>query len=322
MKTIEMREPGDPDVLFIGERDRPSVAPGEVLIDVAAAGVNGPDRLQRRGLYPPPPGASDLMGLEVSGHIAAIGEGVAGWSLGDACCALTNGGGYAECVAVPAGQVLPVPDGVDLVDAAGLPETYFTVWNNFFLDLDHAEGSSFLVHGGSGGIGSTAIQLGRAHGLRVFATAGSQESCAWCEELGAERAIRYDTEDFVEVVKALGGADLVLDMRGGDYVERNMAAANPQARIVQLAFNAGSKVDVDLLPLMLKRLVLTGSTLRPRDAAFKARVAADLRERVWPLFATGKLRPTTFATLPFEQATEAHTMMEAGGLRGKLILKV
>ena len=320
MKTIEMREPGGPDVLLIGERERPSAAPGEVLIDVVAAGVNGPDRLQRRGLYPPPKGASDLMGLEVSGHIAALGDGVTGWAVGDPCCALTNGGGYADCVAVPAGQVLPVPDGVDLVDAAGLPETYFTVWNNFFLDLDHAHGSTFLVHGGSGGIGSTAIQLGRAHGLRVFSTAGSSQSCAWCEELGAERAIRYDSEDFVAVVKGLGGADLVLDMRGGDYVARNMAAANPAARIVQLAFNAGSKVDVDLMPIMLKRLVLTGSTLRPRDGAFKARVADDLRRRVWPLFAKGTIRPTTFATLPFEEAQQAHRMMEDGGLRGKLIL--
>jgi NADPH2:quinone reductase len=320
MKTIEMREPGDPDVLYVGERERPVPVPGEVLIEVAAAGVNGPDRLQRRGLYPPPKGASDLMGLEVSGHIAALGDGVDGWSEGNACCALVNGGGYAGFVAVPAGQVLPVPEGVDLIDAAGLCETYFTVWNNFFLDLTHKKGDLFLVHGGSGGIGSTAIQLGRAHGMRVFATAGSAESCAWCEKLGAERAIRYDTEDFVTVVKEAGGADLVLDMRGGDYIARNMAASNAEARIVQLAFNAGSKVDVDLMPIMLRRLTLTGSTLRPRDAAFKSRIAADLKEKAWPLFADGTLRATTFKRVPFEDAAKAHRLMEEGGLRGKLIL--
>lgn len=320
MKTIEMQATGGPQVLIPGSRERPIAAPGEVLIEVAACGVNGPDRLQRQGLYPPPKGASDLLGLEVSGHIAALGEGVENWSIGEPCCALVNGGGYAGFVTAPAGQVLPVPDGVDLIDAAGLCETYFTVWNNFFLDLTHEEGSLFLIHGGSGGIGSTAIQLGRAFGLRVFATAGSADSCTWCETLGAERAIRYDREDFVAVVKEAGGADLILDMRGGDYIARNMAAAKPEARIVQLAFNAGSKIDVDLMPIMLKRLTLTGSTLRPRDAAFKARVATDLREKVWPLFADGTLRTTTFKHLPFENAKEAHKLMEAGGLRGKLIL--
>lgn len=320
MTVIEISEPGGPEALAPAKRPTPGPGPGQVLIRIAAAGVNGPDIMQRQGRYDPPPGASDLPGLEVSGEIAAVGEGVARWREGDRVCALTKGGGYAEYVAVEAGHVLPVPEGLETVDAGGLCETYFTVWSNFFFRHEVPEGAVFLVHGGAGGIGSTAVQLGAALGLRVFTTAGSAEACAFCEGLGAERAINYREEDFVEVVREAGGAALILDFMGGDYVARNIKAAAPDCRIVQLAFRKGSKVEVDLLPLMLKRLVLTGSTLRPRPDAFKAAVAADLEARVWPLFAQGRIRAVTHAVLPLAEAAEAHRLMEAGGLRGKILL--
>ena len=320
MTVMEIREPGAPDALVEATRPLPEPGQGQVLIRVAAAGVNGPDIMQRQGRYDPPPGASDLPGLEVSGEIAAVGAEVTRWREGDRVCALTKGGGYAEYVAVEADHVLPVPEGVDVVDAGGLCETYFTVWSNFFFRLDWPEGSIFLVHGGAGGIGSTAVQLGAALGLRVFTTAGSPEALAFCESLGAERAINYREEDFVEVVKAAGGANLILDFMGGDYVQRDIKAAATDARLVQLAFRKGSKVEVDLLPLMLKRLTLTGSTLRPRPDDFKAAVAADLEARVWPLFTEGKLRTVTHATFPLVDAPKAHEAMEAGGLRGKILL--
>ena len=320
MAVVEADGTGGPEVLVSGRRPRPEPGQGEVVVRVTAVGVNGPDLVQRRGHYPPPKGASDLLGLEISGEITALGEGVDGWATGDHVCALTNGGGYAEYVAIDATHCLPLPEGVDEVDAAGLPETYFTIWSNFFLDAAIPEGALFLVHGGAGGIGSTAVQIGAALGLRVFATADGPEGCAFCTELGAERAIDFRTEDFVEIVRDAGGADLVLDIIGGDYIARNIKAARHDARIVQIAFNAGSKVEINLMPVMLKRLTYTGSTLRSRSEAFKTRVAADLRARVWPLFGQGKLRPVTHAVLPLAEAARAHEMMESGRHRGKILL--
>ncbi len=320
MKTIEMREPGAPDVLEIGERPLPVPRSDEVLVRVTAVGVNGPDLVQRRGHYPPPKGASDLLGLEVSGEVVATGDSVPAWSPGDKLCALTNGGGYAEYVAIDASHCLPIPDGVSELDAAGLCETYFTVWSNLFLGHHVEPGQLLLVHGGAGGIGSTAIQLGSQLGLRVFTTCDGPEDCAYAETLGAERAIDFREEDFVEIVRAAGGANLILDIIGGDYVERNIKAASPDARIVQLAFNAGSKVEINLMPIMLKRLVYTGSTLRSRPEAFKSEVAADLREKVWPMFASGALKAQTHQVFAFEEARAAHEMMEAARHRGKILL--
>ncbi len=324
MTVIEISESGGPEVLVPGTRPVPQAGPGQVLIEVASAGVNGPDIMQRQGRYAPPPGASDLPGLEVAGEVAALGAGVSRWAVGDKVCALTKGGGYAEYVAVEAAHVLPIPEGVGPIDAGGLCETYFTVWSNLFHGHDVAQGSLFLVHGGSGGIGSTAVQLGAALGLRVFTTAGSPESCAFCESLGAERAIDYGQEDFVRVVREAGGANLILDFVGGDYVGRNFKAATMDCRIVQLAFRKGSDIQLNLMPVMIKRLTLTGSTLRPRPDAFKAAVAAELATRVWPLFGPGHvgggLRSVTHAVLPLEEAARAHEMMEAGGLMGKILL--
>ncbi|NKB54684.1 MAG: zinc-binding dehydrogenase [Rhizobiaceae bacterium] len=320
MKTIEISQHGGPEVLTNGTRDVPQAGPSQVLIKITAAGVNGPDIVQRRGHYPPPPGASDLLGLEVSGEIIALGESVESWAVGDKVCALTNGGGYAEYVAVEASHCLPIPHGVEELDAAGLPETLFTVWNNVFLNQNIKPGSLMLVHGGAGGIGSTAIQLGKAFGLRVFATSGKPEGCKFCEDMGAERAINYRDEDFVEIVKEAGGADIIVDIIGGDYIARNIKAANPDGRIIQLAFNKGSKVEVNLMPIMLKRLTYTGSTLRPRSKEFKAEIAADLKKQVWPLYAEGKIKSHTHATFPFEQVIEAHQMMEQAAHRGKILL--
>ena len=320
MTVIEISRNGGPEVLVPAKRPAPEPGPGQVLIRVASAGVNGPDIMQRQGRYAPPPGASDLPGLEVAGEVEALGEGVTRWAVGDKVCALTKGGGYAEYVAVEADHVLAVPEGVGLIDAGGLCETYFTVWSNLFHGHDVPEGSVFLVHGGSGGIGSTAVQLGAALGLRVFTTAGSAESCAFCESLGAERAINYREDDFVPVVREAGGANLILDFMGGDYVGRNFKAAAMDCRIVQLAFRKGPEVTVNLMPVMLKRLTLTGSTLRPRPDAFKAAVASELAARAWPLFGDGRLKAVTHAVLPLTEAARAHAMMEAGGLRGKIVL--
>ena len=321
MRVVEMNEPGGPEVLVPGTRPVPQPGPGEVLVRVTAAGVNGPDLVQRRGHYPPPKGASDLLGLEVSGQVVAMGDGVTRWAEGDRITALTNGGGYAEYVAIDAEHCLPLPEGPAEVDAAGLPETYFTVWSNVFLNQTLPEGGRFLVHGGAGGIGSTAIQLGTALGLEVLTTVGSEEEARFCTELGATRCINFREEDFVEITRAAGGADIILDIIGGDYVERNIKAARHDARIIQLAFNAGSKVSLNLMPVMLKRLSYTGSTLRSRPESFKAAVARDLESRVWPLFAQGKLRPVTHAVLPLEQAAQAHAMMEAAQHRGKILLQ-
>ena len=322
MNVIIMREAGNPDVLEPGTRPCPQPADHEVLIKVAAAGVNGPDLVQRRGHYPPPPGASDLLGLEVSGEIVALGVAVDGWQIGDRVTALTNGGGYAEYVAVHAGHCLPVPDGVELIDAAGLPETCFTVWSNVFFGHNIPDGGNFLVHGGAGGIGSTAIQIGHAMGLNVFTTADSADACAYCEGLGARRGINFREEDFVPILREAGGADIILDIIGGDYIARNIKAARADGRIIQLAFNHGSKVEIDLMPMMLKRLTLTGSTRRSRPDAFKAGVAADLRKTIWPLFGKGEggIRPTTFRTFPLHEAAAAHELMESAAQRGKILL--
>jgi len=322
MNVIIMKDAGGPDVLVPGTRATPVPAENEVLIEVVAAGVNGPDLVQRRGHYPPPKGASDLLGLEVSGRIAALGDKVRGWNIGDTVCALTNGGGYAEFVAVNASHCLPVPNGVDIVDAAGLPETYFTVWSNVFFGHPILEGGNFLVHGGAGGIGSTAIQIGHAMGLNVYTTADSAGACAWCQELGATQAINFREDDFVPILREAGGADIILDIIGGEYIARNIKASRADGRIIQLAFNQGSKVDIDLMPLMLKRLTLTGSTLRSRSDSFKADVAADLGQKVWPLFGKGNrgLRPTTYKTFPLNEAAAAHTLMESGSQRGKILL--
>ncbi len=320
MKTIELPEFGSAEVMTKGERPLPQPAAGEVLIQIKAAGINGPDIIQRRGFYPPPPGASDLMGLEVSGKVVALGSGVNNWKIGDKVCALTNGGGYAEYVAVEASHCLPIPEGVSEVDAAGLPETFFTVWSNVFFNQDIPKDALLLVHGGAGGIGSTAIQVGAAMGLRVFTTSGKPEGCKFCEGMGAERAINYNEEDFIDVVKEAGGADIILDIIGGDYIERNFKAAKPDAKIIQLAFNKGSKVEINLMPIMLKRLTLTGSTPRPRPKEFKSAVAADLREKIWPLFANGKIKSTTYKTFPFEDVRQAHEMMESAKHRGKILI--
>ena len=322
MRVVEMCEFGGPDVLIESKRDLPEVSAEMVLIKVIAAGVNGPDLVQRRGHYPPPKGASDLLGLEVSGEIVAVGCDQTKWSIGDRVCALTNGGGYAEYVAVNARHCLPIPEGINEQDAAGLPETYFTVWSNIFFNQKIKDGTVFLVHGGAGGIGSTAIQIGAAMGLQVFATAGSADSCTYCENLGAQRSINFNEKDFVPILREIGGANIILDIIGGDYVARNIRAAHADAKIVQLAFNLGSKIEVDLMPIMLKRLTLTGSTLRSRSDDFKSEVASDLIRTMWPLFGSSppKLRTTTFAHFDLADADKAHTLMESGSKRGKILL--
>ena len=322
MKVIEHGSGGGPDVLRTGTRPVPDPSPSDVLVRVIAAGVNGPDLKQRAGAYPPPPGASDLLGLEISGEVVGAGAEVTRWKKGDLVCALTNGGAYAEFATVPAGQCLPIPPGVNPVDAAGLCETFFTVWSNVWHGHDVPAGATMLVHGGGGGIGSTAVQLGRALGLRVFTTAGSDASRKLAAEMGAERVIDYKTEDFAEIVREAGGADIVIDFMGGDYVERNIKACRQDARIIQLAFDRGAKVEINIAPIMLKRIVWTGSTLRPRPPEFKAAVARELEERVWPLFGQGKLRPVTSRVFPLAEARAAHEAMEAPGHSGKILLRM
>ena len=318
MNVIEMSGAGDASVLRSARRPMPSPASHEVLIKVRAAGVNGPDIVQRRGHYPPPEGASDLLGLEVSGVIASRGD--TSFAEGDEVCALTNGGGYAEYVAVHSEHCLPIPKGVSLEDAGGLPEAFFTIWSNVFFAQSVASSSILLVHGGAGGLGAAAIQLGSAMGLRVFTTAKGKEACAWCEELGAERAIDYSSEDFVTILREAGGANIIIDIIGGEYIARNIKAAHADGRIINLAFNQGSKVDIDLMPMMLKRLTLTGSTLRSRSDSFKAQIAQDLKKQVWDLFASGKIKATTFKTFALKDASAAHLLMESGSKRGKILL--
>lgn len=325
MKYIDITEFGAAEVLKLKEGDDPEVEPGQVLIRVSAAGVNRPDLVQRQGLYPPPPGASPVPGLEVAGEILALGEGVGQWRPGDQVCALTNGGGYAEKVVVPAGQCLPIPLGLSAVEAAALPETCFTVWTNVFDRGKLKPDETFLVHGGASGIGTTAIQMARALGARVYATAGSEEKCRACQSLGAETAINYRQQDFVEVLKNLTdqrGVDVILDMVGGDYIARNIELAAVDGRIVNIAFLQGSVAEVNFLPLMLKRLTFTGSTLRPQSAMAKAAIADKLREHIWPLVAAGKIKPVIAQSFPLAEAREAHRLMESGQHIGKIVLTV
>jgi NADPH2:quinone reductase len=323
MTAIRIAQPGGPQVLESFTRNVPHAGEGEILIAVAAAGVNRPDVFQRMGLYPPPPGAPEEPGLEVAGRVAKVGRNVERFRVGDPVCALVAGGGYAEYAVVDASNALPVPQGLSWVEAAGLPETYFTVWHNVFERGRLTPGETFLVHGGASGIGTTAIQLAHAFGARVLATAGSPEKCRLCEELGAARAINYLTEDYVAAVKEATdrrGADLILDMVGGDYIERNYEAAAVDGRIVQIAFLNGSRADVDFNRLMRKRLTHTGSTLRPQPLEAKARIARGLHEKVWPLLESGKVRPIVHATFPLEQAADAHKLMDSGQYAGKIIL--
>ncbi len=322
MKVIAISKPGGPEVLTLAERPLPAPKAGEVLVKVAATGVNGPDMMQRKGLYPAPPGASDLLGLEISGVVTAVGAGVTRWKIGDALCGLTNGGGYAEYCVIDANHCLPIPKGVSLVDAAGLPETFFTVWSNVFAGAQLKAGETFLVHGGAGGIGSTCIQLGKAFGAKVIATDSPDARCQLCRDLGADRVIDYKTEDFVEVVRTEGGANVILDIVGGANIEKNIKAASPDARIIQLAFAAGSKVEINLMPIMLKRLSYTGSTLRTRPVAYKTRIAQALEAQVWPLIEAGKIRVVTGRTFPLSAAAEAHALMESAGHTGKILLAV
>jgi len=323
MTAIEIREPGGPEVLVPATRPLPVPGEGEVLVKVAAAGVNRPDVQQRKGGYPPPPGASDIPGLEIAGEVAALGPGASGWQPGDKVLALVTGGGYAEYCAAPAAQCLPLPKGLDMPRAAAIPETFFTVWSNVFDRARLAAGEAFLVHGGSSGIGTTAIQLARAFGARVFATAGSAEKCRVCEQLGAERAVNYREEDFVEAVKAAtggSGVDVILDMVGGDYIPRDVAALAPDGRLVLIAFLGGPKAELSFLPVMLKRLTITGSTLRIRPVAFKAAIARSLREQVWPLIEAGKVGPVMHASYPLAEASAAHALMESSSHIGKIVL--
>lgn len=322
MRAVEITQAGGPEVLQLAQRPVPQPAHGQVVIKVAYAGVNRPDALQRAGLYNPPKGASDLPGLEAAGTISAVGTGVSGLSVGDAVCALLPGGGYAEYVATPAAHCLPVPDGMEVREAACLPETFFTVWSNVFTRGGLKAGERFLVHGGSSGIGTTAIQLAQHFGARVFATAGSDAKCAACVALGAERAINYKDADFVEVLQAEGGADVILDMVGGAYLPRNLKALAEDGRLVQIAFLQGSKVEVNFAPLMMRRLTLTGSTLRPQSDLAKARIADALRKTVWPLLAQGKIAPVMDSTFALEDAAAAHAHMEASAHIGKIVLKV
>ena len=320
MRVVEMSGPGGPEVLRMGTRPVPVAKPGQVLVRVAAAGVNGPDMMQRKGLYPAPPGASDLLGLEIGGQVVGLGEGVGGWRVGEEVCALTDGGGYAEYCVADAGHCLPVPARVGVRDAAGLPETFITVWSNLFIEGGLAAGQTLLVHGGAGGIGTTAIQLAKAFGVRVFATDSPAARCEVAAGLGADRVIDYEREDFVEVLREAGGANVILDIVGGPYIERNIKAAAAGARIVQLAFALGSKVELNLMPVMLKRITYTGSTLRTRPPAFKARTVAELREKVWPKMEAGVIRAVTTEVFPLERAGEAHALMQSAGHTGKILL--
>jgi putative PIG3 family NAD(P)H quinone oxidoreductase len=325
MRAIEISKPGPPDVLKLVERPDPRPSRHEVLVRVEAAGVNRPDVMQRQGRYPPPAGASDIPGLEVAGRVSAVGEGVTSPSVGDAVCALVAGGGYAEYCAAPAQQCLPIPQALTPVEAAAVPETYFTVWTNVFERGRLQPGETLLVHGGSSGIGTTAIQLARAFGARVLATAGSEEKCRACERLGAERAIDYKREDFVAAVKETTGGrgvDVVLDMVGGDYLARNLEALALDGRLVVIGLQGGAKAELNLLPLMQRRLWITGSTLRPRSVEEKGLLARSLHDRVWPLLAAGRCKPVVDSTFPLAAAADAHRRMESGAHVGKIVLTV
>jgi NADPH2:quinone reductase len=325
MRAIEISEPGPPEVLRLAVRPSPKPGDGDVLIKVAACGINRPDVAQRQGRYPPPPGASDIPGLEVAGTIVELGSSVVQWKPGDTVCALVSGGGYAEYCAAPAPQCLPVPRGLSPAEAASLPETFFTVWVNVFDRAGLRPGETLLVQGGSSGIGVTAIQLAKALGNKVFATAGSAEKCAACERLGADRAINYRDEDFVEVIERETGGrgvDVILDMVGGDYVARELKCLAEEGRLSMIASLGGAKATVFVPELTRKRLTITGSTLRPRPVEFKGTVARSLRERVWPLIESGRIKPVVHSTFPLEQAARAHALMESGAHIGKIVLVV
>ncbi len=322
MRAIEITKPGPPEVLQLTQRPVPEPGLGQVVLRVAYAGVNRPDALQRAGAYAPPAGASDLPGLEASGEVVAIGDGVSDPAVGDKVCGLLPGGGYAEYVATPAAHCLPVPDGMGMKQAACLPETFFTVWSNVFMRGGLQAGERFLVHGGSSGIGTTAIQLANAFGARVFTTAGSDEKCQVCLDLGAERAINYRDDDFVAVVKGEGGANLILDMVGGDYIGRNIRALADDGRLVQIAFLQGPKVELNFAQLMMRRLSVTGSTLRPQSDLAKARIAQELREAVWPLLASGRVAPVMDSTFDLADAAAAHRRIESADHIGKIVLRV
>jgi NADPH2:quinone reductase len=325
MKAVEISKPGEPDVLVPVERARPEPKPNEILVKVAAAGVNRPDVLQRKGNYPVPPGASDIPGLEIAGEVVACGTLVRLWKPGDQVCALVAGGGYAEYCTAPEGQALPIPKGLSMVDAASLPETFFTVWSNVY-DRGHLKpGETFLVQGGSSGIGVTAIQMAAALGNRVFATAGSDEKCAACVRLGAEKAINYRTQDFAEEIKAATGGkgvDVILDMVGGDYFPKELKCLADDGRLVFIAFLRGAGTELDINELMRRRLTVTGSTLRPRPVEFKGAIARRLKEVVWPLIEAGKIKPEIYKTFPLAEAREAHRLMESSQHIGKLVLTV
>ena len=321
MRAVEITKPGGPEVLVLGQRPMPVPGHGQVLIKVAYAGVNRPDALQRAGMYAPPPGASDLPGLECSGVIEGVGPGVT-LEVGTQVCALLPGGGYAEYAVTPAAHCLPVPDGLSLKQAACLPETFFTVWSNVFMRGGLQGGERFLVHGGSSGIGTTAIQLAHAFGARVFATAGDDPKCAACIALGAEQAINYKTTDFVEVMKGVGGANVILDMVGGPYMARNISALADEGRLVQIAFLQGPKAELNMAPFMMRRLTWTGSTLRPQSDLAKARIADQLRQHVWPLLAAGKVAPVMDSEFALADAAGAHARMESSAHIGKIVLRV
>ena len=323
MKAVEITQPGPPEVLQLVERPDPFPAADEILIDVAAAGVNRPDVLQRLGKYPVPPGASDIPGLEVAGVVAAIGTDVRGWSVGDPICALLAGGGYAERAVAPQEQCLPIPKGLTAIQAAGIPETFFTVWTNVFQRGRLKAGETILVHGGTSGIGTTAIQLAQVFGARVFTTAGSDEKCAAAKRLGADEAFNYRTEDWVAAAKAATGGrgvDLILDMVGGDYIGRNLDLLVVEGRLVQIAFLKSAKAELDFSVMMRKRQWITGSTLRPRTPAEKGLIARELLVSVWPLLESGAVTPVIHQTFPLADAAAAHRMMEAGSHIGKLVL--
>lgn len=322
MRAVEISAPGGPDVLQPCTRPVPTPGAGEVLIRLAYAGVNRPDALQRAGSYAPPPDASDLPGLEGAGEVVAIGEGVSGLRIGDCVTALLPGGGYAEYATTPATHALPVPEGLGLKEAACLPETFFTVWSNVFMRGGLKAGERFLVHGGSSGIGTTAIQLAHVFGARVFTTAGSAAKLEICKRLGAEVAVNYREEDFVEIVRAQGGADLILDMVGGDYIPRNIRALADEGRMVHIAFLAGPKAEVNFAQIMARRLTITGSTLRPQSVAAKARIASELREHVWPLLDAGRIAPVMDSEFVLEDAAAAHERIESSGHIGKIVLNV
>jgi NADPH:quinone reductase len=323
MIAIEIVRPGQPEVLEPAERPDPEPGEGEVLIKVVAAGVNRPDVMQRRGRYPPPPGASDIPGLEVAGTIVGVGNGVRDWHEGDKVCALLAGGGYATMAVAPARQCLPVPKGVSVVNAAAIPETFFTVWTNVFERGRLQSGETALFHGGSSGIGTTAIQLASARGARVFATAGSDQKCRACEQLGAERAVNYRTEDFGEMIARLTdgrGVDLILDMVGGDYVARNLAALAVDGCLVQIGLMSGDAAPVDFRRILSRRLTVTGSTLRPRSVEEKGKIADALRREIWPLLEEGRVKPVVYKTFPLNQAAAAHRLMESSEHIGKILL--